>query len=74
MDEKKRLLLEVLRELKEAKLAEIQERIEEKKESREEYEALSGCDLHGILKEMAEEGVIEKEVPEWGAPTYRVIK
>ncbi len=72
MEAKKRLLLEILNELREAKLAKIQEYIEEKKiEEPERFEALTGCNLRDILVEMAEEGLILREVPEWGAPVYK---
>jgi len=71
MEEKKELLLEILQELKRAKLAEIQEVVEEKKmEGEERYESLTGCDLQEILQEMVQEGVIGRQVPEWGAPVY----
>ncbi len=73
MDEKKALLLEVLRELGEAKLARIQEAVEARRmEEPERYAALTGCNLQELLMEMAEEGLIERLVPEWGAPIYRV--
>ncbi len=69
--DKKKLLIEILRDLEEAKLAKIQEYIEEKKLSgKEEYEVLTGCNLRDILVEMAEEGLIDRIVPEWGAPNY----
>ncbi len=71
MENKKKLLIEILRDLEEAKLAKIQEYIEEKKLSgKEEYEVLTGCNLRDILVEMAEEGLIDRIVPEWGAPNY----
>ncbi|NOZ82517.1 MAG: hypothetical protein GXN98_01680 [Euryarchaeota archaeon] len=72
MDEKKALLLEILRELGSAKLARIQEVVEAKRMAQpEKYSALTGCNLHELLAEMAEEGLVEKQVPEWGAPVYR---
>ncbi len=71
MENKKKLLIEILRDLEEAKLAKIQEYIEERKLSgREEYGVLTGCNLRDILIEMAEEGLIDRIVPEWGAPIY----
>ncbi len=69
---KKRLVVEILRELGEAKFADLQIYIEEKLEEKPELELLRGCDLHSLLQEMVEEGKIEKIVPEWGAPLYRV--
>jgi hypothetical protein len=70
---KKRLLLEILSSLGEAKLARIQEEVEARRLSEpEKYEALTGCNLQDLLIEMAEEGLVERIFPEWGAPVYRV--
>ncbi len=73
MDEKKALLLEILEELGSAKLAQIQEAVEARRMAEpERYAALTGCSLHDLLAEMAEEGLVEKHLPEWGAPVYSV--
>lgn len=69
---KKKLVVEILKELGEAKFADLQLYIEEKLEEKPELQLLRSCDLHNLLQEMVEEGTIEKIIPEWGAPLYKV--
>jgi polyhydroxyalkanoate synthesis regulator phasin len=43
-----------------------------KQENPEYFEAITGCNIYDVVEELVEKGRLEKEVPKWGLPTYRI--